>query len=284
MRYKKLFMTVTATFTIASSFLIADKAEAASYKVQSGDTLWSVAQKHKTTVAKLKSINNLKSNALKVNQVLQTTASTTKAAAKTAPAKSAKTTTKTSTTSHTVKKGETLYRISQTYGVSVENLKAWNGLKSNSLKVGQKLTVKGGKAVKSAQKVKQTSNNVSVNGYDVDELISTAKAQLGTPYVFGGASPSGFDCSGFISYTYNKAGKSIGRLSAAGFYSRSSDVSSPQEGDLVFFKNTYKSGISHVGIYLGDGTFIHAGGNQVQITSVNNSYWKSHFDSYKRFN
>jgi len=280
-------MSVTATVTIAASFWGADKAEAAAYKVKKGDTLYSIAQKHKTSVTSLKSINKLKNNNIRVNQVLETTAkkatnkkpavkkSTTKVA-KPAAVKTA------SSTVYTVKKGDTLYRIATNNKISVNTLKAWNGLKSNSIRVGQKLTVKGGKAVKSAA-VKQTSNDVSSAGYDVDKLISVAKDQLGTPYVFGGSSPSGFDCSGYISYVYGKAGKSIGRTSAAGFYGKSSKVSDPEVGDLVFFDNTYKSGISHVGIYIGDNQFIHAGGNQVQITSLSNVYWKKHFHSYKRF-
>lgn len=275
MRYRKLFMSVTATATIAASFLFADQADAAAYKVKKGDTLYSIAKKHNTSVANLKSINNLKNNNIKVNQVIQTTP--VKSSSKTSTSKSSKTT---STTNYTVKKGDTLYSISKKYGVSVANLKAWNGLKSNSIKVGQKLTVKGGTTVPSA---KQTSNSVSTAGYDVVKLISTARAQLGAPYVFGGSSPSGFDCSGFISYVYNKAGKPVGRTSAAGFYGKTKSVSSPQEGDLVFFQGTYKSGISHVGIYLGGNQFIHAGGDRVQITSLSNSYWNAHFHSYRQF-
>ncbi|WLV26050.1 LysM peptidoglycan-binding domain-containing protein [Aciduricibacillus chroicocephali] len=275
-------MSVTATATIAASFIGAGSAEAAAYKVKKGDTLYSIAHKNKTSVSSLKSINKLKSSNIKVGQVLQTTAKKKAASSKTKVAKSAAVKTA-STKVYTVKKGDTLYRIATNNKISVNTLKAWNGLKSNNIKVGQKLTVKGGKAVKSSS-VKQTSNNVSSAGYDVDKLISVAKDQLGTPYVFGGSSPSGFDCSGFISYVYNKAGKSIGRTSAAGFYSKASSVSNPEVGDLVFFAGTYKSGISHVGIYIGGNQFIHAGGDRVQITSLSNSYWKSHFHSYKRFN
>ena len=61
-------------------------------------------------------------------------------------------------------------------------------------------------------------------------------------------------------------------------------VSNPMPGDVVFFKNTYKSGISHMGIYLGDGTFIHAGDNGVEQSNINYSYWKDRFVAFKRFN
>ncbi|GGJ94970.1 hypothetical protein GCM10007063_16870 [Lentibacillus kapialis] len=117
----------------------------------------------------------------------------------------------------------------------------------------------------------------------MNELISTAKSQQGTRYVWGGSTPKGFDCSGFIQYTHNKAGKDIPRLSSAGYYNRAQYVNNPEVGDLVFFENTYKSGISHMGIYLGGGDFIHAGSDGVEISNVSNPYWSKHFDGYKRF-
>src|SRR5699024_4666342 len=116
------------------------------------------------------------------------------------------------------------------------------------------------------------------------DLIATAKSVMGTPYVWGGTSPSGFDCSGFIYWAHKQSGNDIGRTSVDGYYNRSQIVNNPQPGDLVFFENTYKNGISHMGIYLGGGQFIHAGSSTgVAITSVNNSYWSQHFHSYKRF-
>ncbi|XKE69228.1 C40 family peptidase [Jeotgalibacillus malaysiensis] len=114
-------------------------------------------------------------------------------------------------------------------------------------------------------------------------MIQEAQSHLGTPYVWGGSVPGGFDCSGFIYYVYNKAGFSTARTNAEGQHARSYEVSNPQVGDLVFFGNTYKKGISHVGIYLGGNQFIHAGDNGVEISSLNNSYWQSKFESFKRF-
>ena len=65
---------------------------------------------------------------------------------------------------------------------------------------------------------------------------------MGVPYVWAGSTPDGFDCSGFIYYAYNKAGKQMGRYSSEGYYNRSFYVNEPQPGDLVFFENTYKKG------------------------------------------
>ena len=114
-------------------------------------------------------------------------------------------------------------------------------------------------------------------------LMNEAKKMIGVPYKWGGTTPSGFDCSGFIFYVYDKAGYDISRNSAQGYFDRSYYVDKPQVGDLVFFKNTYKQGISHVGIYVGNNQFINASSSGVEITSLGNSYWSKYFDSYKRF-
>jgi len=116
-----------------------------------------------------------------------------------------------------------------------------------------------------------------------DKLVAKAKEYLGTRYVFGGTTPSGFDCSGYIYYVHNAAGIKLTRTNTSGYYSMTTKVSSPQPGDLVFFSNTYKAGISHMGIYIGNGSFIHAGGDRVQINKVTDYYWKDKFTSYNRF-
>ncbi|CAM4061591.1 N-acetylmuramoyl-L-alanine amidase [Bacillus manliponensis] len=108
-------------------------------------------------------------------------------------------------------------------------------------------------------------------------VVAKAQQYIGVPYVWGGASPSGFDCSGFISYVYG-----VGRQTAAGFYSSATKVSSPQPGDLVFFANTYKKGISHIGIVVGDGTMIHAGPSGIAVSNLSNSYNQKHFAGYGR--
>src|SRR5690625_593168 len=116
------------------------------------------------------------------------------------------------------------------------------------------------------------------------DLISNAKSVMGTPYVWGGTSTSGFDCSGFIYWAHKQSGNDIGRTSTDGYYNTSYIVNNPQPGDLVFFEGTYRSGISHIGIYLGGGQFIHAGSSTgVAIASVHSGYWGDHFHSYKRF-
>lgn len=116
-----------------------------------------------------------------------------------------------------------------------------------------------------------------------EKLVETAKKYLGTKYVFGGTTPSGFDCSGYIYYVHNAAGIKLARTNTTTYYSMTTKITNPQPGDLVFFSNTYKAGISHMGIYIGNGSFIHAGGDRVQINKVTDYYWKDKFTSYNRF-
>jgi len=175
-----------------------------------------------------------------------------------------------SAATYTVKSGDTLSKIAKKYGTSYQSIMNANGLVSTNINIGQTLHI--------GSNAKQTTSASS----NSSKVISVAKQQLGTRYVFGGSSPSGFDCSGFISYVFSKSGKSVERQTAAGFYNKAQKVSSPKAGDLVFFSNTYKKGISHVGIYLGNGKMINASGSKVNITSIHTGYWGSKFTGFGR--
>ena len=112
-------------------------------------------------------------------------------------------------------------------------------------------------------------------------ILKEAEKYVGYPYVWGGSSPStSFDCSGFVSYVYNQCGWDFGRLGAQGLYNISTRTSSPKPGDLVFFTGTYETpGISHVGIYVGDGWMLHCG-DPISYANLNTSYWQSHLYAY----
>ncbi|MCD7856387.1 MAG: NlpC/P60 family protein [Clostridiales bacterium] len=118
-------------------------------------------------------------------------------------------------------------------------------------------------------------------------MIAEAEKYLGYPYVWGGSSPStSFDCSGFVCWVINNCGNgwNVGRTTADGLRSYCSYVSpeDAQPGDLIFFQGTYStSGASHVGIYVGDGMMIHCG-SPIQYTSIETSYWQSHFLAFGR--
>lgn len=111
-------------------------------------------------------------------------------------------------------------------------------------------------------------------------VVAKAQKYLGVPYVFGGASPSGFDCSGFISYIYGKA-----RTDVRGYWGSVARISRDQlqPGDLIFFQNTYKPGPSHIGIYVGNNTMIHAGDKGISYSNLSSSYNQSHLLGYGRF-
>jgi cell wall-associated NlpC family hydrolase len=94
-----------------------------------------------------------------------------------------------------------------------------------------------------------------------------------------------FDCSGFTKYLFDHEGTSLPRT-AAEQYQRGMVVTKEglQPGDLVFFKNTYKRGISHVGIYIGDGQFIHASSPRtgVRVDSLSKAYYVNHYAGARR--
>jgi len=121
------------------------------------------------------------------------------------------------------------------------------------------------------------STEASGKGNDV---VAYARQFLGCKYVYGGTSTSGFDCSGFTQYVYKHFGVSLQRT-AASQYSNGTAVSSLQAGDLVMFG---KSGINHVGIYIGGNTFIHAANKSrgVTIDSLASGYYKSSYVGARR--
>jgi cell wall-associated NlpC family hydrolase len=113
-----------------------------------------------------------------------------------------------------------------------------------------------------------------------DTVVANAMKFLGYRYVFGGTSPAGFDCSGFVYYIHNHSGAPVGR----GMWQQYNGgahipMSALQPGDTVFFANTYMPGLSHDGIYIGGGQFIHASDERtgVTISSIYTSYWQAHY-------
>lgn len=112
-----------------------------------------------------------------------------------------------------------------------------------------------------------------------ERIVRTAKRYIGIKYRNGGTTPFGFDCSGFAMFVYKKNGINIPRGVSAQYRSgRKIGIKTAQPGDLVFFK-TSQNKISHVGIYSGDYTFIHAPstGKRVCSASIWNSYWRKRF-------
>lgn len=232
-----------------------------SYTVKSGDTLWGIARTHGLSVSTLKSLNRISSDTIYPGQKLKVKGSAN-TAVPSLPA---------STGSYTIQRGDTLSGIASRHNLSVSQLKALNNLTSDIIYAGKTIKVSGAAASKPAESQVAAQSTSKVN-----ELISEAKKYIGSPYKWAGSTPAGFDCSGYLNYVYGKAGISIPRT-VASIWSATKHVASPKVGDLVFFE-TYQSGPSHAGIYLGDYKFIHAGSSRgVEISDMNNSYWKPRY-------
>lgn len=110
-------------------------------------------------------------------------------------------------------------------------------------------------------------------------IIASAQKYMGVPYVWGGATPKGFDCSGFTQYVMKENGIQIPRTAAEQYAAGTPvDKANLKVGDLVFF-TTYKPGASHVGFYMGNGKFIHAssGADQVTVSSLDENYYVEHY-------
>lgn len=119
--------------------------------------------------------------------------------------------------------------------------------------------------------------------YIARRIVSSSMDYIGVPYLFGGTTPSAFDCSGYVQYVFANAGISLPRTADVQ-YEVGTPVSTTElvAGDLVFF-STYTYGASHVGIYIGDGNFIHASSSRgVTIDSLSSSYYSSRYIGSRR--
>ena len=272
---------------------------ASTYKVNAGDTLAVIASQFGTTTSKLVALNNLSNaNSLTVGQTLKVKGSVP-APTVTAPKPTQTVATQTPSTqtvakpsvsasTHTVKSGDSLGKIASQYGVSVSYLVNRNNLSNaNDLSVGQVLQLKG--AASSSVTPKPTTpkpttptttykpskpSAPSTSGLSFNTLFSFAQQFSGTPYVWGGTTPSGFDCSGFTQYVYGNSGVSLNRT-AGDQMNQSTKISEGQAkpGDLVFFSYNGGSSIDHVGIYMGNGQMINAQNNGVKIDNIHGNGW-----------
>lgn len=257
---KPLMTAVLTTGLLFTAFGASAYADQTTYTVVSGDSLWKISQTYHVTVDQLKQWNNLTSDTIYVNQNLLLVPPPSQIS--TAPVNTV--------TTYTVKSGDCLSIIASHFNLTVANLKTMNNLTSDTIYVGQVLKVS------TTAQTTQPSPTTPTTGTTAQAVMSEAKKYIGVPYVWGGSTPAGFDCSGFVNYVFNQVGITIPRTVAT-IWAATPSVSAPNPGDLVFFDINQTGSPSHVGIYLGNNQFIHAGSTGVTISDITTTYWKTRY-------
>lgn len=268
------------------------------HKVQKGDTLWHLASKHRTTPKEIAKANGISENAtLAIGKYIKIPSRYTPAR----PARAANVTRQASYSLHTKVDSACLRTGPSTESSRIATLPAGTTVKLLSTRGSwRKVALANGvcgfvyapllaPGAGSTQKpadmtVDNDPNTVPPSPERNSELIQTALSCRGARYARGGTSRGGFDCSGFTRYVFARYGVSLPHSSAA--QARLGTPVSRGElaaGDLVFFQ-TYRSGISHVGIYIGDGKFVHAAtrGRGVRVDSLGDSYYAPRYRGARR--
>jgi len=286
------------------------------YKVKRGDTLSKISKELGVSIQALKEANNLKSDALKPNQILTVPEQAKRkkiAKCRTSPSLKAE--------SYTVKKGDSLFSISRKTGLSVKEIKRINHLRTHHLKIGQMLALS-----KPVIKKKWATKNVIINdprkiaaaedeseedgknddsedsgedlGTEVEKneeantellgkwsdfnereiFVRVVKGFLGAPYRFGGSSIRGLDCSAFVKKIYQFFGINLPRTAREqAQVGQRVPRDELEKGDLVFFN--IRRAVGHVGIYIGNNEFIHASfrNREVRVDSMESPYYDKRF-------
>jgi LysM repeat protein len=195
-----------------------------------------------------------------------------------------------------VRWGDTLFGIASRFGVAADALKQANGLWTDLILPGQRLDIPArGAAAALAQRFMPVPQPIPVPlvafqrtvkvGSVGDRIVKEAGRYLGVPYIWGAASPRGMDCSGLVYLVFSRFVPSLGRVRSEDYFRMAKPVEAQAilPGDLVFF-TTDSPGPSHVGIFIGEGKFIHASstGSDVILSSLNDPHYGPGFLGVRR--
>lgn len=187
---------------------------------------------------------------------------------------------------HVVRRGDTLSSIARRHSVSAASLAAINDLANpDRLYPGQRLAIRRTTNLPPHRRVVSASAQPSRGQKWGSSLLASAFRHMGVRYAWGGMSPRGFDCSGFIGYVMRSVGVLLPRTAAELYVSgRPVPTDQLRVGDIVFFETT-RPGPSHAGIYIGNDQFIHAssGFGRVTVTSMDYPYYKPRYMGARRF-
>jgi peptidoglycan DL-endopeptidase LytE len=272
---------------------------AVTYTVKNGDTLASISKKHQVPLSKLKSLNRLASNKLKIGQTLvlssDATPSTKQKEKTKGPANKNQRTMTTATNEtggefiqYKVEKGDTLEGLAEKFDLEKDDILELNNLKKKRLTPGKiiRLPKPEGESEEIIALAPEVSSSHPLKKWKGEDergmMVKVAKSFAGAPYRFGGDSVRGLDCSAYVKKIYDIFEVQLPRTAreqyCAGPKVAQNDLAT---GDLVFFRTrkqiTYPT---HVGIYIGDGRFIHASSycrQGVKISSLSEDYYAKRF-------
>jgi cell wall-associated NlpC family hydrolase len=270
------------------------------HRVQAGDTLWSVARRYGTKPDRLAALNGISvESILSIGQTLKvptvadvprtwkSTAGAVTAAQSPAPQPALQV--------YLVAAGDTLWSIARRYGTNPDRLAALNDISVDAtLRIGQSLQVPAPAEPEPSEPTAageratlrpRMATLPSRGAQWASTIVAFSTRYLGVRYRWGGTTPAGFDCSGFMNFVFERTGVDLPRTTYAMF---ETGVEVPraqlQAGDIVFFQ-TVQPGPSHAGIYLGDGRFIHSssGAGRVTISPMDHRYYAPRYLGARRF-
>ncbi|PIV64741.1 MAG: hypothetical protein CO162_02785 [bacterium (Candidatus Ratteibacteria) CG_4_9_14_3_um_filter_41_21] len=253
------------------------------YRIKKGDCLSKISHRYGIPVAEIKSLNNLKSDRIIVGQKLLISI-------KLEPEKKrlmqATPIIEQKSCYYRVEKGDTMESIARKFGISAEKIETANLLKDQSIKGGQILIIPESED-SSGELSQENSTDDTLNEVPA-QVVNIAIQYLDTPYKWGGIDRNGLDCSGLIREIYRKIGIILPRRSQDQYYEGEKvPLDEIIPSDVIFFtKYPSSSSVNHVGLYLGDGLFIHAcrENKKVVINNLNNdSYFQKRLIGVRRY-